>query len=73
MRSSARTTRCAQTAMTGSFLPRVPVHLGDRLRRRALFAVGVGVVAILIGWALRMVGAPVAQAAAVSERVVATE
>lgn len=61
-----------QTAMTGSFL-RASLFTSVIAFGVALFAVGVGVVAILIGWALRMAGAPVAQAAAVSERVVATE
>lgn len=61
-----------QTAMTGSFL-RASLFTSVIAFGVALFAIGVGVLAVLIGWALRLAGAPVAATAAVEERVAAAE
>ncbi|PZQ44460.1 MAG: aromatic ring-opening dioxygenase LigA [Phenylobacterium zucineum] len=62
-----------QTAMTGSFL-RASLFTSVIAFGVALFAVGVGVIAILIGWALRLTGASASPAAAaVQERVAAAE
>lgn len=60
-----------QTAMTGSFL-RASLFTSVIAFGVALFAVGVGVLAVLLGWALRLVGAPVPVAAA-QETAVAAE
>ncbi|MCB0910643.1 MAG: aromatic ring-opening dioxygenase LigA [Propionibacteriaceae bacterium] len=61
-----------QTAMTASFL-RSSLFTSVIAFGVALFAVGVGVLSILIGWALRLVGAPVPVAAAAEANVVANE
>lgn len=60
-----------QTAMTASFL-RSSLFTSVIAFGVALFAVGVGALAIVLGWALRLLGAPAAVATA-KEDVVATE
>ncbi len=61
-----------QTAMTGSFL-RASLFTSVIAFGVALFAIGVGVLAVLVGWALRLAGAPVAATSAVEATVVANE
>ena len=57
-----------QTAMTASFL-RSSLFTSVIAFGVALFAMGVGALAILTGWALRLVGAPVRETEVAAEKV----